>query len=304
MAEVVRVEKTAGFSVMSNYHLRDMGISLKAKGLLTQMLSLPPNWDYTISGLAHINMEKEDAIRSAIKELINAGYVSRKRRRDSLGRLSISEYTIFEMPQANQTSTDKPTPEQPIQEHPTMEKPMLENPILEIPSLDLPTQENPVQLNKEKENKEKINTDSNKYRSINLDGSIDGIDEIYDRNWYRKFLQENIELYAFEHDRSYDVDRINGILEMVLDVICSTNETIKLNGAPVAHAVVKSRFLKLEHKHIEYVLDCLDANPSNISNPRAYILTTLFNAPNTIDQYYTSLVNYHSSGKEPSCKKK
>ena len=133
---------------------------------------------------------------------------------------------------------------------------------------------------------------------------MDGNDEIRERNRYREIIQENIELYAFKHDRRYDIDRINGIVEMMLDVVCSNNDTIKINGAPVAQAIVKSRFLKLERKHIEYALDSMDSNPSFIKNPQAYMLTMLFNAPNTIDQYYTSLVNYHSSGKEPSCKKK
>ena len=73
---VFRVERNKGYTVMSNHHLRNKELSLKAKGLLSQMLSLPEDWDYTLKGLSLINREKIDAIREAIKELERAGYAS------------------------------------------------------------------------------------------------------------------------------------------------------------------------------------------------------------------------------------
>ena len=76
---VFRLERTRDYTVMSNHHLRDKRLSLKAKGLLSQMLSLPDDWDYTLSGLAYINRESKDAIRSAVNELERAGYVQRHR---------------------------------------------------------------------------------------------------------------------------------------------------------------------------------------------------------------------------------
>ena len=84
---------------MANYHLRDKSLSLKAKGLLSQMLSLPEKWDYTLQGLAYINREQIDAIRQAVHELEGAGYIVRTRERDSRGRLRGAEYTIYEEPQ-------------------------------------------------------------------------------------------------------------------------------------------------------------------------------------------------------------
>ena len=96
---IFRVEHTTGFTVMSNYHLRDKNLSLKAKGLLSQMLSLPEEWDYTLVGLSFINREKIDAVREAIKELENAGYIVRTRERDERGRLKGTEYVIYEQPQ-------------------------------------------------------------------------------------------------------------------------------------------------------------------------------------------------------------
>ena len=96
---VFRVERNRGYTVMSNHHLRNRGLTLKAKGLLSQMLSLPDNWDYTLAGLSRINREKIDAIREAVRELEKAGYIVRSRERDEKGRLRGANYIIYEQPQ-------------------------------------------------------------------------------------------------------------------------------------------------------------------------------------------------------------
>ena len=129
---VFRVERNKGYTVMSNHHLRNKELTLKAKGLLSQMLSLPEDWDYTLAGLSHINRESIDAIRTAIWELEKAGYITRRQGRDEKGKMTAIEYTIYEQPQP-------PRLENPILENPTPDKPILEN----------PTSENPTQLNKE-----------------------------------------------------------------------------------------------------------------------------------------------------------
>jgi len=154
---VFRVEKNKGYTVMSNHHLRNKELSLKAKGLLSQMLSLPEDWDYTLAGLSLINREKIDAIREAVRELENAGYIQRSRERDEKGCLRGTTYVIYEQP--------------PKLDLPTLEKPTLDNPTLENPMLEKPTLENPTQLNKEllKTNlptKEKLNTDISSTHSI------------------------------------------------------------------------------------------------------------------------------------------
>ncbi len=95
---VFRVERTKNFTVMSNHHLRDKTISLKAKGLLSQMLSLPNDWDYTLRGLAAINKESIDAVRTAVHELEAAGYVVRSRIRDERGPLRGCDYFVYEYP--------------------------------------------------------------------------------------------------------------------------------------------------------------------------------------------------------------
>ena len=96
---VFRVERTSDYTVMSNYHLRDKRLSLKAKGLLSQMLSLPEDWDYTLAGLCYINRESKDAIRTAIHELERAGYIHRRQTTDSGGKFAGNVYTIYERPE-------------------------------------------------------------------------------------------------------------------------------------------------------------------------------------------------------------
>ena len=123
---VFRVERNRGYTVMSNHHLRNKELSLKAKGLLSQMLSLPEDWDYTLAGLSHINRESIDAIRSAIRELEQAGYIQRTRERDDRGRLRGADYVIYEQPQTPPVSAP------PILDLPTWENPTQVNPTLEI----------------------------------------------------------------------------------------------------------------------------------------------------------------------------
>lgn len=88
---------------MSNRHFKNKNLSLKAKGLLSLMLSLPEEWDYTLKGLAHINKEGVDAVRTAVIELENEGYIVRKQTRNENGQMGASEYIIYESPQGKHT---------------------------------------------------------------------------------------------------------------------------------------------------------------------------------------------------------
>ena len=159
---VFRVEKNHNYTVMSNHHLKNKELSLKAKGLLSQMLSLPDDWDYTLAGLARLNREKVDAIRTAIWELEKQGYISRTQTRDANGRMSKTEYIIYETPREIS----------PILENPTTEKPILENPITVKPTSENSASDNPTQLNtnslnkKESSNNLSINNTSNPIQSI------------------------------------------------------------------------------------------------------------------------------------------
>ena len=168
---VFRVERNTGYTVMSNHHLRNKELTLKAKGLLSQMLSLPEDWDYTLAGLSHINREKIDAIREAVKELEKAGYIVRSRERDEKGRLRGADYVIYEQPQPREPEAATSGEQPPILDYPTLENPTLDNPTLEKPTQEKPTLENPMQLNKDIQKtdlpkKEKSNTDLSSTDSI------------------------------------------------------------------------------------------------------------------------------------------
>lgn len=136
---VFRIEKTRDYTVMSNHHLRNTELSLKAKGLLSLMLSLPEGWDYTMKGLARICKDGVDSISAGVRELEAHGYLIRERVRNANGQLGSIEYTILEQPR----------PPQPKQPEPIQEKPIRENPIQVDPTLEAPVQGNPAQLNKD-----------------------------------------------------------------------------------------------------------------------------------------------------------
>ena len=152
---VFRIERTRDYTVMSNHHLRNANLSLKAKGLLSMMLSLPEDWNYTTRGLAKICKEGVDAIGAALRELEAAGYIVRHKLRDRQGRISDTEYVIYEQPQPKNPDTPQPDMASPDTENPDMVK---------------PDTEKPAELNIEKSNTGKNNYLWIKYRFYSLPG--------------------------------------------------------------------------------------------------------------------------------------
>ena len=272
---VFRVNKNRNYTVMSNVHLCDKALPLKAKGLLSLMLSLPEDWDYSMRGLAKLSADGLDSTRAAVKALERSGYVVRRQLYDARGRFSNNEYTVFEIPQPSSPSSDLP---------------LTGKPSTEKPSSDAPLSEKPSLINTEQVITQERNTDLNNYQSINLDG-MDRMDE---RERYREIIEENIE-YEIMKDRP-DGDRLGEIVEIMLDAVCSTAPTIRINGEDMPQQVVKSRFLKLDSSHIEYVFHAMKECPSDIRNIRAYLLTTLYNAPATMDNFYSAKVNHDFNG--------
>ena len=289
---VFRIEKTRDYTVMSNYHLRDMSLSLKAKGLLSLMLSLPENWDYTMKGLARICKDGIDSISGGIRELEAHGYLIRSRVRSANGQLGSIEYTILEQPKA-------PSP--------TQEKPIRENPVQANPMLDAPIQENPAQLNKEESSNYPSKTDL----SITQESSPIlssppapreriGQDGMRKRESYRALILENIEYDVLSQNVQLDKDRLDELVELMVDTVCSNREMIRVAGDDYPAEVVRSRFLKLNASHIEYVLDRMRENTTYVRNIKKYLLAALYNAPVTMDSYYTSLVSHGNFFKEYS----
>ena len=156
-----------------------------------------------------------------------------------------------------------------------------------------PCTENPAQLNTNQVITNERNNSLRNYQSINLDG-MDRMDE---REQYRELIRDNLEIDIRSQDRHYDLDRVNEIVEIMLDAVCSTSPTIRINGEDVPQPVVKSRLLKLDSGHIDYVLQAMNDCPSDIRNIRAYLLTAVYNASLTIDNYYSARVNYDFHGK-------
>ena len=314
---VFRVERNTGYTVMSNHHLRNKELSLKAKGLLSQMLSLPEDWDYTLAGLSHINREKIDAIREAVKELEKAGYIVRSRERDEKGRLRGADYVIYEQPQPREPEAATSVGQPPILDLPALENPTLENPTLEKPTQEKPTLENPMQLNKdiqktdlpkkEKSNTDLSSTDSIPIHSLNplpYDGEAATPPERKRKeatdaySVYEEIIKDNIEYDHFVRYGQVDKDRLDEIVSIILETVCSKRKTIRIAGDDYPAELVKAKFMKLNSSHIEFVFDCMKENTTKIRNIKQYLKAVLFNAPNTIDSYYTALVNHDLYGGE------
>ena len=278
---VFRVEKTKGYTVMSNHHLRNHTLSLKAKGLLSQMLSLPEDWDYTLQGLAQINRESIDAIREAVRELERAGYIERSRERDERGCLRGTVYTIYEQPHT------EPAPEEPAQALPA-----LDNPTLEKPTLENPTQLNTESTKKRKRQRKDLSiTDSIPFPSGFPDAPAQKRTETKGTfESYRELILENIDYDVLASDPHVDLEQLDEIVDLVQETICSTRSRIRIAGNDYPVEVVRSKLLKLNSEHIHFVMDCLKQNTTRIRNIRQYLLAMLFNAPSTMSNYYTALV--------------
>ena len=270
---VYRVQRTRDYTVMSNYHLKDKGLTLKSKGLLSMILSLPEEWNYTTRGLASICKEGVDAIGSALKELETAGY-------------------IYEQPQ----------PKNPDTPQPDMASPDTENPDMVRPDMEKPAELNIEKLNTEKTITYGSSTDSIPFRETAAARPPErkGRDamSVTEIENYRELILENIEYDCLKQRYPLYLDDLNEIVELLVETVCAKRKTTRISGADFPHEIVRSRFLKLDSSHIEFVMDCLQKNTTQVHNIKQYLLAVLFNAPTTMNNHYTSLVNHdmHAGG--------
>lgn len=343
---VIRVSKTKGFSVMSNYHLRDKNLSLKAKGLLSMMLSLPDGWHYTIRGLASICKEGVESISSGIRELEKCGYV-RRHQPNIDGKFQEIEYVIYEMPQneaasisENKTPCKESSEKETVPEasgsqvpgqdtfspdisslHPDAEKaspcpadtgtaypktphteiPYTGNPYTDRPTPENPSPENPDALyNTERSSTERSNTGFINYRSINPEGMDRAEEDLLrqlgaqkatgEYETYCAIIKENISFDILCLDHPGEREMLEGIVELLAETICSKSAYIHIAGQELPREVVRSRFLKLDKSHIEYMLTSFSKNTVKVRNMKAYLLASLYNAPVTISPYYQNWV--------------
>ena len=319
---VIRISKTKGFTVMSNYHLRDQNLSLKAKGLLSMMLSLPDEWHYSIRGLTAICKEGVSSISATIRELEDCGYV---RRHQPIidGKFQEIEYIIYENPQSKSADKDasadaedsdgtdqaasNPHNGTAYADNAHIEKPCTENPYTGNPHTETPDAQKPHAYKRTKQTRtERTITEENNNPSINhaappakkMDG-MDGMDSELmkklgairlsgDFEHYRQIVKENIEFdyLCYDHDR----ETLEGIVEIMVEVLCSNAPYTRIGSQDFPTDVVKSRLMKLNSQHIQYVLTAFSMNTTKIHNLKAYLLTTLYNAYSTMNPFYDNWV--------------
>ena len=276
---VFRIERTRDYTVMSNHHLKNPELSLKAKGLLSMMLSFPDGWNYSERSLASICKEGVDAIHSAIKELESTGYMERHQLRGKGGRIVDTEYVIYEKPHT-----------------PGMASPDTENPDMDSPDAAAPEPENPGELNNKKPNTKKSNTQVFNTQSFtppapsrgDEDGTTDGLTEraeIRDQIEYESLLEE------------YSREQVDELVELMLEVQMNRGKSIRLGrDAEFPTAFVQHRFSQIGREHIEKVLDGIHENTTEVKNTKAYLLSALFNSVSTLDNHYTMRVNHDLYG--------
>lgn len=290
---VFRVEKTRNYTVMSNHHLRNKSLSLKAKGLLSLMLSLPEDWDYTTRGLAYICKDGVDSICATVRELEGAGYIVRARERHADGTLGGIEYTILEQPR----EPEAPKRENPVQVENAGDAPKRAFPEQVKPVLGKPEQENPAQLNIEEQSKEELNTDlTRSFPSFLRERKFAQEDELERRNSYRAQIMTNVDYNYLVGYTEVDRARLDELVELMLDTVCSTKSTIRVAGEELPAEVVRSRLLKLTDAHLLYVLDRINENTTEVRHVKPYLLTALYNAPLTMDNHYALMVGHDLSG--------
>ena len=277
---VFRIDKTRDYTVMSNFHLRDKRLSLKAKGLLSQMLSLPEDWDYTLTGLSYINRESKDAVRSAVNELERCGYIERRQTTDERGKFSVNEYVIHESPV-----------EMEAEESPSLEDPSSENPTTGNPATENPSPEKPTQINIYKQNTQKQKTDRSNTHSFfpseTQDGPKDGQE-------MRAEIHRQIE---YDHIVTpFNRAQLDELVEIMLEVSMNRSPTLRIGrDAEYPTSFVRDRFRKLTSEHIEKVLDGIKENTTRVYNTKAYLMAALFNVVSTLDSHYMMLVNHDLS---------
>lgn len=356
-----RVKRTSGYTIMSNYHLRDMNLSLKASGLLSLVLSLPEDWKYSVRGLTAIVKEGESAVKSALQELEQHGYLRRTEIRTESGKFQGLEYIFLEYPgqledlqnpngqeqtiqnmqkkmaqkmqintqdsldntyevpgkaaivDINQTDTAYPTTENRKLKTPQVENPLAENQHGENTAggkstcgkstVEKPEVENPIADKPIADNHRQINKDINKDINISINQSNHNIPQIEKRlidqidvmETYRDMIRNNIGYATFSAAEKGKVDDLVNLMVETLMLQDSENKTIRIAGEKKPVSVVKSVFLNLDMSHIRYVLESLNNTTSHITNIKSYLLTALYNAPLTINNYYQAKVNHDFS---------
>lgn len=256
---VHRSDKSKGYyTPMSNHHLRDIDLSLKAKGLLSLMLSLPDDWDYSAKGLATLCQEGRDSVESGLKELEREGYLLRRRIRSPNGCFGHIRYEIYEEPLLKDRASAQPRRDKSEQDDSKQDSPVLKD---------------RKQLNIEKHITEQLKEKEDQN----------------DAHHWRVRIEDNIDYdYLVE---KHGQETIDHLVDLMLEVIVSESPYCYIAKETLPREIVKSRMLKINSEHIEFVLDALANAKSIIGNAKAYVLAALFNAPVNMDNHVRFEIN-------------
>lgn len=267
---VFRIEKNSDFTIMPNYPFRDMRLSFKGRGLLGTMLTLRDDWDYTLAGLTKISPHGKSYVSTGLNELERLGYLERRQLRDEQGRFIDTEYVIYEVPRSIQPLEETPEPENP--------------------ETALPPAEKPPQLNtrynqglKNKRLNESITHSIPAPTRSEVDEAVESV-------------REQIEYDLIVGEDGYDAELVDEAVTQIVEAICTTKSSIRVGGENRSADVVRSRLLKLDRFHVEFVLDCMSENTTEIRNIRQYLLTALYNAPGSMGSYYAAKVRHDMGG--------
>lgn len=266
---VIRVNKTKDYTIMSNRHFKEKKMSLKAKGLLSMMLSLPADWDYSISGLVAICKENESAIKSTLNELKQFGYlkVTKKMPNETTtGRIEYT-YDIFEQPQSKQKVEKQDVENLPLENQDVENQGQLNN-NNKLTNNKKPNINN-LSINQEYKPNKKVATKEDMMR-------------------YDKIIKENIEYDILI--QCEDKAEVDELVSIMVELCCSSADTVVIGKEEKNTEIVKSQMLKIDSEHIRYVLNSIKDNKTRVKNIKAYLKSCLFNAPQTIGNYYTALV--------------
>lgn len=246
----------------------DKSLGLKDRGMLLTLLSLPDNWEFTVNGLRKILPDGKSAIYSCLDSLQGAGYLTKEQSRGEGGVFAGNVLEVHETPHP-------PFPENRVSVNPTTENP--------VPG-------NQTQLNNNKVTNKKFNNQGVSNQSIYQEDEMDSIEA------YTDIIKSNIEYEYLVRDNPYKKDVIDEIVNLLVETIAVERKKIRIAGTDYPYQLVKSVLLKLDMSHIQYVMDCLDRNTSKVRNIKNYLLTALYNAPNTIGNYYQAEVNHDMYG--------
>ena len=281
-----RVNKNVNYTVMSNHHLQDRRLSLKAKGLLSYMLSLPDDWDYSLKGLTIGCKDGLDSVRTAVLELEEHGYVRRQKVRNAKGQIIDYDYQVYESPveDAPAVPGKEGGPSNPsASKSPKSRMKPCSSPFLDFPNLAEPNLEKATQQNTNKQN--------TKRQSTNLSGPT-GESADFDQMeaQVREEFRERLEIDTLA--QRYAPDKLEELLDNIVEMYCCPRQTQYVGKQPQTTKAIRLRLDKLTSQHVEYIFDVMSNTTQPIKNIMAYLRTTILNAPTTMEHYYQAQGNW------------